>query len=980
MKSVRKDFTSSRRGESEPVFRSGREEEYQAGNEEEAEGSGSGFGPGSQHSSNKTKVDEEDSMFFSSGLKTHFRRGEGEVEKERTRYGDLLLPSGQNVGRGKPLNKETYLPDLTGITDCLESPAKEKLGIKHREIDLNPVATLSSPGQAFSFARPSHQRVSSQSSQPQKQERSSSPLTINSSNSRASSSTSKHLQNRAKEFRDLIEILRNMKEQLEDTDLRVEELEECRMDWEERFMELSEGIRRQLGQLGLKQEGVAVCSDSENVGDEESREVDGEDGDETFTEETQRQERVREDKNELNQNVERLSRDLEASLDLLKEMEIENGKKNQVKGQTKPRSAVQTNSNLQPPAQSQHGRSKNAPYRSLYLSASEDEESEDLQESEEEEEIRAGRPRQAKNSTNHHSGENDDTQAQLSKIKSQMKIFEREIGELNRVVFVELMNKREEEAIEVDVRGRELGKGSKNSVPASRSSSKNKTKTASKSQPQSRSNSRPQSRAGPSDMYLGEVSIPEMDRAFVRRPNSSATASAITEALDRKASKKSTRSRFAESYGGDVPSSPFRRSTGSSTSSASDTSSIFGGSETGEVVRRARRRVVSYEDEANGDGDETRSNSHIGPGRQEIIDNHKRNGNLGAGSSYIQSSPIKGGRHGKTASNFNSRSGANAKEKLVFQVPTQAQFQPQTHAEVSNSLLTPPHSPRFMVQDLEASESEEEEEFEDQDLTREATERVEKAFANTQQSQKNRKIRNHHEGIEHDAKSCSTCSREKKSEKKRKARMERVREFEENKLREDEEEERILNLLIIKEQEEEEARKVNNSNKSKGKARSTSNASNFNLNRHQIVLLKKIIDEHLDEFLHQRELYCQLADEFKTIDPGMSKTKRRIFAIHLLDSVESLEFKANRINQLESLLESSRSEEDEDDEDEFDFLNQSDKEQPSEKSKKKSGKGKPSERTRVGSVRNNSPPVNDSNEDDEVPYNQRNGRARSTAV
>lgn len=107
-----------------------------------------------------------------------------------------------------------------------------------------------------------------------------------------------------------------MKEQLEDTDLRVEELEECRMDWEERFMELSEGIRRQLGQLGLKQEGVAVCSDSENVGDEESREVDGEDGDETFTEETQRQERVREDKNELNQNVERLSRDLEASLDL----------------------------------------------------------------------------------------------------------------------------------------------------------------------------------------------------------------------------------------------------------------------------------------------------------------------------------------------------------------------------------------------------------------------------------------------------------------------------------------------------------------------------------------------------------------------------------------------------------------------------------------------------------------------------------------
>ncbi|KAN0061816.1 hypothetical protein ACQY0O_005809 [Thecaphora frezii] len=72
----------------------------------------------------------------------------------------------------------------------------------------------------------------------------------------------------------------------------------------------------------------------------------------------------------------------------------------------------------------------------------------------------------------------------------------------------------------------------------------------------------------------------------------------------------------------------------------------------------------------------------------------------------------------------------------------------------------------------------------------------------------------------------------------------------------------------------------------------------------QMKTLQKMLQEHWDEFVHQRMLYSELADELKHMSPRMGKEKRRILAQHVLDAVETLELKADRINRLEKLIES----------------------------------------------------------------------------
>ncbi|KAJ1025394.1 hypothetical protein NDA13_004207 [Ustilago tritici] len=72
----------------------------------------------------------------------------------------------------------------------------------------------------------------------------------------------------------------------------------------------------------------------------------------------------------------------------------------------------------------------------------------------------------------------------------------------------------------------------------------------------------------------------------------------------------------------------------------------------------------------------------------------------------------------------------------------------------------------------------------------------------------------------------------------------------------------------------------------------------------ELETLKVILREHWDEFLHQRMLYSELADELKTMSPGMGKAKRRILAEHVLEAVEMLELKADRIERLEKVISS----------------------------------------------------------------------------
>ncbi|TKY85772.1 hypothetical protein EX895_005312 [Sporisorium graminicola] len=79
----------------------------------------------------------------------------------------------------------------------------------------------------------------------------------------------------------------------------------------------------------------------------------------------------------------------------------------------------------------------------------------------------------------------------------------------------------------------------------------------------------------------------------------------------------------------------------------------------------------------------------------------------------------------------------------------------------------------------------------------------------------------------------------------------------------------------------------------------------------QMATLRVILQEHWDEFLHQRMLYSELADELKTMSPAMSRTKRRILAQHVLEAVEMLELKADRIERLEKVVGERRAEKEE---------------------------------------------------------------------
>nr|CDI53518.1 conserved hypothetical protein [Melanopsichium pennsylvanicum 4] len=79
--------------------------------------------------------------------------------------------------------------------------------------------------------------------------------------------------------------------------------------------------------------------------------------------------------------------------------------------------------------------------------------------------------------------------------------------------------------------------------------------------------------------------------------------------------------------------------------------------------------------------------------------------------------------------------------------------------------------------------------------------------------------------------------------------------------------------------------------------------SHRGMEEEQLATLRVMLQEHWDEFVHQRMLYSELADELKTMSPTvMSKPKRTILAQHVLEAVEMLEIKADRIERLENVI------------------------------------------------------------------------------
>ena len=74
------------------------------------------------------------------------------------------------------------------------------------------------------------------------------------------------------------------------------------------------------------------------------------------------------------------------------------------------------------------------------------------------------------------------------------------------------------------------------------------------------------------------------------------------------------------------------------------------------------------------------------------------------------------------------------------------------------------------------------------------------------------------------------------------------------------------------------------------------------LSAHEVRVLEHLFDEHRHEFLQQKRLYSELADELKRMEPSMDKTKRRILAEHVHESIDALEAEATRINELHAHL------------------------------------------------------------------------------
>ena len=70
----------------------------------------------------------------------------------------------------------------------------------------------------------------------------------------------------------------------------------------------------------------------------------------------------------------------------------------------------------------------------------------------------------------------------------------------------------------------------------------------------------------------------------------------------------------------------------------------------------------------------------------------------------------------------------------------------------------------------------------------------------------------------------------------------------------------------------------------------------------EVRMLEHLYDQHTREFEHQKQLYCELADELKCMEPMMDSTKRRILAEHVHASIDSLEAEATRINGLHAHL------------------------------------------------------------------------------
>ncbi|KDN44926.1 hypothetical protein K437DRAFT_294682 [Tilletiaria anomala UBC 951] len=136
----------------------------------------------------------------------------------------------------------------------------------------------------------------------------------------------------------------------------------------------------------------------------------------------------------------------------------------------------------------------------------------------------------------------------------------------------------------------------------------------------------------------------------------------------------------------------------------------------------------------------------------------------------------------------------------------------------------------------------------------------------------------------HDPRKCTVCSRARKSERRRHAKREKLEEIERKRTAMVQEEEALLAFIDAS---------VADGGPKNAKAA-------LILDGGKLDVLQRVIEELLDDFWHQREIYCSLADELKLLEPHEYRYK--ITSTHVLEAVDALEYKAERINLLHSLL------------------------------------------------------------------------------
>lgn len=149
--------------------------------------------------------------------------------------------------------------------------------------------------------------------------------------------------------------------------------------------------------------------------------------------------------------------------------------------------------------------------------------------------------------------------------------------------------------------------------------------------------------------------------------------------------------------------------------------------------------------------------------------------------------------------------------------------------------------------------------------------------------------------LTHDAETCTVCSTRAKSDQRRASRKQRIAASVRRQESGAVEEELLLSFLG--------GTNAAGADDSLASAAAEDAGRASHLSASQLALLNRLIKQHLDEFIHQRLLYSELADEVKKMHPdSMDKRKRRILVDHVVEAVEELEGKARRIEALRRLL------------------------------------------------------------------------------